>query len=85
MRPELGIMHKAHPAFEQHGITTPWKPLPDEVKRGLQLAAYICRMYGAGETWAEVILDEGEQIRGLWWMEYEKLVAEEEHRQKEKQ
>ena len=70
------LVHKAQPAYGQYGITSPWDPLSDDMMKGVQLAAYICRMYGEGERWAEVILSHGEQVRGRWWMEYEKLVEE---------
>lgn len=70
--------HKAQPSYGQDGITSPWEPLPDEVKIGLELAAYICRMYGDGERWAEIILSHGEQVRARWWMGHERKERERE-------
>lgn len=64
--------HKAQPSYMQDGITKPWGPISDEMKKGLELAAYICNMYGEGAPFAEAILCKGEQIRGMWWMEKEK-------------
>jgi hypothetical protein len=64
-------LHKKQPSFGQDGITTPWDELSPEVQKGLQLAAYIVRMYGDGELWADVILSRGEQERARWWMEHE--------------
>lgn len=66
--------HKAHPSYGLGGITSPWKPISDEMMKGVQLAAYICRMYGDGDIWSETILSGGEQVRALWWMEYEKRI-----------
>ena len=63
--------HKAQPRYAQDGITKPWEPISNEMKKGLELAAYICNMYGDGEPFAEAILTKGEQIRGMWWMEKE--------------
>lgn len=64
--------HKAQPSYGQEGITIPWKPISDEMRKGLELAAYICRMYTNGDVWAEAIESHGEQVRGRWWMEKEK-------------
>ena len=75
--------HKRAPPYGEGGITSAWEPLSDEMMNGIKLAAFICRMYGEGERWAEVILSHGEQVRGLWWMEHERLEAE--RLQKEKQ
>lgn len=63
--------HKSQPSYGQDGITKPWEPISEEMQKGLELAAYICRMYGEGEVWADIILSKGEQIRGMWWMEKE--------------
>lgn len=68
--------HKTQPSYGLDGITEPWEPISAEMQKGLDLAAYICRMYGAGEVWAEAILCRGEQIRGRWWMEYEQRATE---------
>ena len=65
------VEHKEQPSYGQDGILSPWEPLSDEMKKGLELAAYICRMYGDGERWAEGILSHGEQVRARWWMEHE--------------
>jgi hypothetical protein len=65
------MAHKQQPSYGLGGITTPWNPVSEEMKKGLELAAYICRMYGEGEVWAETILSYGEQVRGRWWMEKE--------------
>lgn len=66
---------KEQPSYGLGGITKPWDPVSEEMQRGLELAAYICRMYGDGEAFAEAILSRGEQIRGRWWMEHEKRQA----------
>ena len=71
------MKHKEQPPFECAGITKPWEPISEEMQTGLDLAAYICRMYGTGEPFAEAILSRGEQIRGMWWMEYERRLADE--------
>jgi hypothetical protein len=71
---EGGVSYKPHrkqPHYGQDGITSPWEPLSDEMMRGIELAAYICRMYGGGETWAQAILCHGERVRARWWMEFE--------------
>ena len=65
------MKHKVQPYYGQDGITKPWEPLSEEMQRGLQLAAYICRMYGSGEEFAQAILSKGEQVRAMWWMEKE--------------
>lgn len=65
-------LHKPQPSYGQEGITTPWEPISDEMRKGIELAAYICRMYTAGDVWAEAIESHGEQVRGRWFMEYEK-------------
>jgi hypothetical protein len=72
------VDHKAQPSYGygQDDITEPWEPLSEEMKSGLELAAYICRMYGEGEVWADTILCHGEQVRGRWWMEYERQQKE---------
>jgi hypothetical protein len=66
------MKHKQQPSYGQDGITRPWEPISEEMQKGLELAAYICRMFGEGEIWAEGILCKGEQIRAMWWMEYER-------------
>jgi hypothetical protein len=68
------VKYKEQPSYGQNGITVPWEPMSLEMIKGLELAAYICRMYGEGGAWAEIILSGGEQTRGRWWMEYEKLM-----------
>ena len=60
------MTHKEQPRYYLY------EPISDEMQKGLELAAAICRMYGEGEIWASVILCRGEQIRASWWMEYEK-------------
>ncbi len=67
----MPAQHKEQPSYGMGGIISPWEPMSDEMKKGLELAAYICRMYGEGERWAEVILLPGEQVRGRWWMAYD--------------
>lgn len=47
--------------------TEPVVLTPDMIK-GLELAAYICRMYADGNRWAEAILSKGDQDRALFWM-----------------
>jgi hypothetical protein len=42
--------------------------LTKEQKEGIAIAAYICRMYGEGEVWAEAIESYGEQQRARHWM-----------------
>lgn len=69
------MLHKEQPSYELDGITQPWEPVSEEMQKGLELAAYICRMYVDGAPWAEVILSGAEQIRGRWWMEYERKQA----------
>jgi hypothetical protein len=64
-------LHKSQPSYAQDGIAHPWEPISDEMQKGLALAAYICRMYGEGDVWAETIESRGEQIRGMWWMAHE--------------
>lgn len=66
-------MFRNQPSYGQDGLEEPWKPHSDEFQKGLNLAAYICRMYCDGEIWAETILSKGEQIRGKWWMIKESL------------
>lgn len=66
-------VHRPQPAYGEGGITSPWAPLSDEMKKGLELAASICRLYGDGERWAEVILSKGEQVRARWWAEHKRL------------
>lgn len=61
-------LYKQQPSYGQDGIIEPWKPISAEMQKGLELAAYICRMYGDGEPFAEAILSRSEQIRGMWWM-----------------
>ena len=63
------LIHFPQPSYGQDGITEPWEPISEEMQKGLELAAYICRMYKDGEQWADAILSPGEQIRGRWWME----------------
>lgn len=58
--------HKELPAIYQDGIVL--EPLSDDMKKGLELAAFICRMYGDGKVWAETILHYGEQQRARWWI-----------------
>lgn len=69
--------HKEQPSYGLGGITKPWEPISDEMQKGLELAAYICRMYGNGESFAEAILSKGEQTRGMWWMEYDEKIKTE--------
>ncbi len=64
--------HKPQPSYGQNGITSPWGELSPDTKKGLEIAAYICRMYGEGETFAKAILCRGEQISALWHMENER-------------
>lgn len=64
--------HRSQPSYGQYGITEPWQPISEEMQKGLELAAYICRMFGEGGIWSETILCHGEQVRGRWWMEYER-------------
>ena len=61
--------HKAQPAYDG---SPAWDPISEEMQKGLELAAYICGMYGDGDVWAETILNPGEQVRGRWWMEAER-------------
>lgn len=68
--------HREQPSYGLGGITEPWEPMSEDMKKGLELAAYICRMYGQGEPFAEAILCHGEQVRGRWWMAYEKQQKE---------
>jgi hypothetical protein len=42
--------------------------LTNEQKEGIAIAAWICRSYGAGDIWAEVIECHGEQQRARYWM-----------------
>ena len=70
------ILHKCQPSYGQDGITEPWQPMSDEMKAGLELAAYICRMYSQGEAWSDSIMCHGEQVRGRWWMEHERRQKE---------
>lgn len=60
--------HKAQPYYRQDGITEPWEPLSEDMRKGLELAAYICRMYRDGGIWADTILSPGEQVRGRFHM-----------------
>ncbi len=68
--------HKEQPSYGQDGITEPWEPMSDDMVKGLELAAYICQMYGEGDIFAEAILCHGEQVRGRWWMEVERRQKE---------
>ena len=68
----MAKLYKEQPSYGQDGITKPWEPISEEMQKGLELAAYICNMYGEGDSFAEAILSKGEQIRGMWWMEKEK-------------
>lgn len=69
-------LHLPQPIYGEQGITEPWEPMSDKMVKGLELAAYICRMYTDGEAWAEIILSHGEQVRGRWWMAYERRQKE---------
>lgn len=42
--------------------------LTDEQCEGLKIAAFICRMYGQGDAFAEAIESHGEQQRARYWM-----------------
>ena len=64
----MTMQHKPQPSYGQDGNFKPWEPISNEMRKGLELAAYICRMYGEGEPFAEAILHRGEQIRGMWHM-----------------
>jgi hypothetical protein len=64
--------YKEQPSFGRDGIFSPWDPMSEEMKKGLELAAYICRMHGNGDSFAEAILSHSEQVRARWWMEKEK-------------
>jgi hypothetical protein len=64
--------YKEQPSYGKDGITSPWNPMSKGMQKGLELAAYICRMYGDGDQWADMILNYGEQVRARWWMEKEK-------------
>lgn len=67
------MLHKAQPSMFDIANVGGIDELTAEQKEGLAIAAYICRMYGAGETWAETIESRGEQTRALYWMKKEKL------------
>jgi hypothetical protein len=45
--------------------------LNEDMKRGIAIAAWICRSYGEGQLWAETIESYGEQVRAMYWMKKE--------------
>lgn len=64
-------LHKEQPSLYDINKIGGIPELTKEQKEGIEIAAYICRMYSAGEIFAEAIESHGEQIRALYWMKVE--------------
>lgn len=64
-------LHKPQPSMADIETINGLPPLTKEQKEGIAIAAYICRMYGNGNIWAETIETHGEQQRARYWMKKE--------------
>ena len=62
-------MNKPKPSYAE--MPELWDPPSAEMQKGLELAAYICRMYRDGDRWAEAILSRAEQVRARFHMAME--------------
>lgn len=71
-------LHKPQPSQYDIASVGGLPELTKEQKEGIAIAAYICRMYGDGERWTEVIELHGEQQRARFHMAKEAAKYEKE-------
>lgn len=69
----IAMIHLAQPSMFNIDQIGGLPPLTKGQMEGISIAAFICRMYGAGETWSEVIELHGEQQRARYWMKIREM------------